>query len=102
RTDLLLALHSFPTRRSSDLQHRAEALAGGEDLGFGLFGEGDHLGVAAALEVEDAVVGPAVLVVTDEAAVGIGRERRLAGAGEAEDRKSTRLNSSHVKISYAV
>src|SRR3712207_8987539 len=36
------------------------------------------------------------------------RERRVAGqpgvddAGEAEDRKSTRLNSSHANISYAV
>src|SRR5690606_41121079 len=28
--------------------------------------------------------------------------QRQAGGGEIEDRKSTRLNSSHVKISYAV
>src|SRR5438067_4895475 len=30
------------------------------------------------------------------------RLRRRAGGGAAEDRKSTRLNSSHVSISYAV
>src|SRR5438067_7958326 len=32
---------------------------------------------------------------------GPGRQRR-AGCGAARDRKSTRLNSSHVSISYAV
>ena len=47
--------------------------------------EADHLGVAAALDVEDAAVAPAVLVVADQAARGIGRERRLAGPGEAEE-----------------
>src|SRR5947209_20347881 len=70
------ALHSFPTRRSSDLQPR-------------------HPGRSAA-DVEH-------------------RERRLLGkivaqmrpgAGGEEDgvpdRKSTRLNSSHANISYAV
>src|SRR5690606_40493295 len=31
-----------------------------------------------------------------------GTVRRLPGAARAGDRKSTRLNSSHVKISYAV
>src|SRR5436190_8021231 len=32
----------------------------------------------------------------------LGRQRRDVLAGEAEDRKSTRLNSSHTVISYAV
>src|SRR5690606_41729674 len=31
-----------------------------------------------------------------------GERRALQRRGEAQDRKSTRLNSSHVKISYAV
>ena len=44
-----------------------------------------RLGVAAAFDVEDAVVAPAVFVVADEAAFGVGGERRLAGAGEAEE-----------------
>ena len=55
------------------------------DLGLGLGREADRLGVAAALEVEDAVVAPAVLVVADQQPLGIGRERRLARAGEAEE-----------------
>src|SRR2546429_3596732 len=44
-----------------------------------------------------------VALVTAAAGAGIGRAtaRRLAEAG-AEDRKSTRLNSSHGYISYAV
>src|SRR3712207_8667123 len=32
----------------------------------------------------------------------VGPTRRAAGLGEAQDRKSTRLNSSHANISYAV
>src|SRR5436309_5100749 len=50
-------------------------------------------------------IGLAAVVEQDErgllfvGGVGIGHE---AGADEEEDRKSTRLNSSHVKISYAV
>src|SRR5699024_9957864 len=45
----------------------------------------DDLGVAAALEVEHAVVVPAVLVVADQQALGIGGEGGLAGAGQAEE-----------------
>ncbi len=60
---------------------------GGEDLGLALAPQADHLGVAAALEVEDAVVAPAVLVVADQRALGIGREGRLAGAREAEEER---------------
>src|SRR2546430_5038247 len=35
-------------------------------------------------------------------AVGVGRALERAGRTVAEDRKSTRLNSSHSQISYAV
>src|SRR5690606_39704685 len=80
------ALHSFPTRRSSDL---------------------DPGSVRAA---ERAFRGPTV---PDghpaQRASGRGTQLRVAGAGLRQavpgcrgDRKSTRLNSSHVKISYAV
>ena len=65
-----------------DRPERARRLV---DLGLGLGGEIDHLRVAAALEVEDAVVAPAVLVVADQRPLRIGRERGLAGAGEAEE-----------------
>ena len=66
-------------------QHRAEALRGGEDLRLGLGRKPDRLGVAAAFEVEDAVRAPAMLVVADQRARRIGRQRRLAGARQAEE-----------------
>ena len=66
-------------------QQRAEAEAGVVDLGLGLGREVDRLGVAPALEIEHAVIGPAMLVVADQNAGGIGRERRLAGPREAEE-----------------
>src|SRR5699024_12610332 len=71
-------LPSFPTRRSSDLLARgdleAAAHAAAEAIArlLDLFGHGN-----VAVEL-------------------------IAGGGGAEDRKSTRLNSSHVSISYAV
>ena len=55
------------------------------DLRLGVRAQADHLRVAAALEVEDAVVAPAVLVVADQMALGIGGQRRLPGAGETEE-----------------
>jgi hypothetical protein len=55
------------------------------DLGLGRLRETDRLRVAAALEVEDAIVAPAVLVVADQQPFGIGRERRLARAREPEE-----------------
>src|SRR5699024_12531737 len=83
----LLTPHSFPTRRSSDL---SEVLGGKRDV---------------AQEVR--IPGPDQIIIC----CGQGRERRLRvpvprrsnvhGVGD-RDRKSTRLNSSHVSISYAV
>src|SRR5690606_42030956 len=80
-------LPSFPTRRSSD-------------LGL-VLGEGGH-GLLVAKEVEGDIQGPepdfraAIEVVTGVRVVMVEQHVVL------EDRKSTRLNSSHVKISYAV
>src|SRR5207249_10444730 len=96
------ALHSFPTRRSSDLRH----------------GEGRRpvarrlLANRKASEPPDrfAKVGPELLTAIGEAraspregavAQEIGEEFD-AGLSQRPDRKSTRLNSSHVSISYAV
>src|SRR5690349_23997063 len=63
-------LHSFPTRRSSDLPD---------------FDTPDNIKEAAAKAMQ------------------AGRTKYTANAGIRElDRKSTRLNSSHVEISYAV
>src|SRR5690606_42128594 len=71
----LLALHSFPTRRSSDLGEggAVHRFLHPETLGDSL-GEGGFAGPQIPHE---------------------GQQNHL-------DRKSTRLNSSHVKISYAV
>src|SRR5205814_10099530 len=80
------SLHSFPTRRSSDLTFNTVSQSNADtDLGSG-----------------------GVLLLPDLADSG-GQMRHLAvGAGKdshiyvVEDRKSTRLNSSHLGISYAV
>src|SRR5207253_11177807 len=83
----LTVLHSFPTRRSSDLHH------GGKDHDAGVRLEGDRRQPidrhhAQSLEHRG-----------DDRRL----ERRRGSRGRrAGDRKSTRLNSSHVAISYAV
>src|SRR5207302_9212087 len=78
----LLHLHSFPTRRSSDLAEadlRQDEIPSGRGsrrvglAGHGLYGAGRQT-----------------------------REGERRHPRHTEDRKSTRLNSSHVKISYAV
>src|SRR5438874_9328249 len=71
-------LHSFPTRRSSDL------------------GAGWHLSDSQAEE--------SVRFAKSEAQVvdGCSGDWGSAASAENQDRKSTRLNSSHVEISYAV
>src|SRR5690606_41963071 len=91
------ALHPFPTRRSSDLRDRAPGL-------FGSFPQ---------LRRE----GPSSLGTRPERCTAWGFPGRApilreklrwlshlvrAPDGGGLDRKSTRLNSSHVKISYAV
>src|SRR5690606_42011229 len=82
------ALHSFPTRRSSDLVSAVvEALAAGgyESVAIGFI----H---AYANGAHEAAVRDAIVKHLPHVSVSI----------SSEDRKSTRLNSSHVKISYAV
>src|SRR5207245_4384484 len=83
-----LDLHSFPTRRSSDLlaaleqhlQRVAEVLQN----------------VGAEDEIEQPVEWRQAVVQVGRNEIDIGRMRN------ARDRKSTRLNSSHGSISYAV
>ncbi len=48
------------------------------DLRLIFLREIDAFSIAAALEVEDAIIAPAVFVVADQAAAGIGRETGLA------------------------
>src|SRR5207302_3977226 len=86
------ALHSFPTRRSSDLPDQSD-VSRHEPVRLLAWGHGippvpDHGG---------------------RSEVGFARRERVvpdlgraAEIGHHTDRKSTRLNSSHVKTSYAV
>src|SRR5690606_41817799 len=91
------ALHSFPTRRSSDLVFTR--WEGVELMNYSP--------LIYAFEQENvAVTGAGVLDGQANSEVwwpwkGQGR-RAQPGGPHQEDRKSTRLNSSHVKISYAV
>src|SRR5688572_31906263 len=75
-----LALHSFPTRRSSDLIP-------------GLWPATTVPAGSVCREPSDTKLG--------DDGRSVSGERDTADAGQA-DRKSTRLNSSHSQISYAV
>src|SRR5690625_6923704 len=79
----------FPTRRSSDLEEDVRTM-GRSAMGVKAISldEGDQV-VAMDLVEEDKYL----LVISEQ---GFGKKTPLA------DRKSTRLNSSHVAISYAV
>src|SRR5690606_41718060 len=83
RHGALRALRSFPTRRSSDLDGVVDAPEEAQRLGVSLSG------LVKTLQPFHC---------QPHAVEGAGRLLAVAGA----DRKSTRLNSSHVKISYAV
>src|SRR5690606_41004044 len=93
-------LHSFPTRRSSDLDHSKETieLSPFHDLAEHEDVLGKRLLVGSDGEVD--VPAQAAGVGHDEVVLGLdGRhvlKHRLTRS------EGTRLNSSHVKISYAV
>ncbi len=63
-------------------QHGTEA-QGLENVRLVLGREVDRLGVAAAFDIKDAIVTPAVLVIADEMPLRVGRERCLARAAKA-------------------
>src|SRR5690606_41749482 len=85
-------LHSFPTRRSSDLRREAALREEIQPLAVAR----EHRGTAFV----------AVAAQHGLATVGARDQQQLCTRAVAvrprQDRKSTRLNSSHVKISYAV
>src|SRR5690606_40870382 len=87
-------LHAFPTRRSSDLL--------GLQLGaFELLGARPHLeGVDRGLAADNDLVDASFEV--HRRGGGLAEVEDLLAVESHGDRKSTRLNSSHVKISYAV
>src|SRR5688500_19488941 len=79
-------LHPFPTRRSSDL------------AGVLLYWPG-ALAHDSALRAAE---GPGSTRRTSPIVIGIAEHRRVGDRAGVRDRKSTRLNSSHLVISYAV
>src|SRR5207249_7241075 len=96
------ALHPFPTRRSSDLWDRFTLL----------FEDGGRLALRDKRRLGRAVLDPDLGGVgADVAKISRDAFRECVGRGGAPikarimdqsvDRKSTRLNSSHVSISYA-
>src|SRR5690606_41193419 len=88
------ALRSFPTRRSSDLKPGVEVPTAEQ-----LLAVFESVRTAQVTAYEDAVAdAPLVPRVPEPAAIV--EESTIPEIGV--DRKSTRLNSSHVKISYAV
>jgi hypothetical protein len=66
------------------LKDRSEA-DGVVNVGLLLGGETNALGVTSSLDVEDTGVGPAVLVVSDQGTVGVGREGGLSGSRQSEE-----------------
>src|SRR5207302_10702396 len=94
-------LHSFPTRRSSDLLlgdvtcdfRESPEPAGGVSQSC----DQDACHEAGSVFTKP----PTFLLVNTQSRGGFQSPGRLPG-GDILDRKSTRLNSSHVKISYAV
>ena len=60
-----------------------------ENIGFALRCEVDGFRVAAAFDIEDAILAPAMLVVSDEMTLRIGRKGGLASAAEAEKQRRT-------------
>src|SRR5690606_40828999 len=93
--------HPFPPRRSSDLRHKAVLDRARQDPGVEVVAGGTY---------DDSVgwfVRPTIAVVEDPAHEMVTTEYfgpilTVHVYPDRSDRKSTRLNSSHVKISYAV
>src|SRR5439155_24304688 len=90
-------LHSFPTRRSSDLEYRPSIFFSVPTLYAAILREAETTGQP----LDFSPVRQCVSAGETLPAEIFERWKRTTGL-EILDRKSTRLNSSHVAISYAV
>src|SRR5207249_11432201 len=88
--------HSFPTRRSSDLAPSQHTLVDGE-----LRSRDPRPGEPGRFNDAGTSHGRTALRVAQQGDRHV-RPRRRVILRDDQDRKSTRLNSSHVSISYAV
>src|SRR5690606_41934211 len=95
-------LHSFPTRRSSDLAARFGPLVPVEACGDTFRSERwlDPGRGAARRRARAALRAGEGAKVRGSADSSRGEAGAVGGTARPVDRKSTRLNSSHVKISY--
>src|SRR5690606_41137853 len=95
-------LPSFPTRRSSDLPGAGvcgNSRGGGAACGARVLGVDDPMSGAWLAFLASALAIVVAGTALSRAADVIAEKSRLGGLWVG-DRKSTRLNSSHVKISY--
>src|SRR5205814_5867060 len=96
------APHSFPTRRSSDLTVGEIDFGTAQNVTIG----GANVltlqssGLNSVLDVGNATVNSGIDVLA--APISVNPASPLAATITGGDRKSTRLNSSHLGISYAV
>src|SRR5690606_40559141 len=97
-----LDLYSFPTRRSSDLELILGHLADSYEWHVWSNGE-KHITISLPVILHSKSSGWHFF---SSSKFNHGNSSyngfQIASEGEYKDRKSTRLNSSHVKISYAV
>src|SRR5690606_41267889 len=94
-------LHSFPTRRSSDLEHLPKITAGliRWCQGYSEPNAGSDL---ASLQTRAESDGDDYIINGQKIWTSYANYADWIFCLVRTDRKSTRLNSSHVKISYAV
>src|SRR5690606_42072617 len=93
-----LAIHSFPTRRSSDLYFLMATITHIASLTVSSPAFKDKAPIPSKYTCEGADINPPVEIGN----IPEGTQSLVLIIEDPEDRKSTRLNSSHVKISYAV